>query len=161
MAGKKVISLDFEENMPIDENISLVAIHSPLPIFRLAYFINRYLQLKLSREADVDIFYKSSQSMHLKYHYFDDNQQSRYYFIANKAITKQLNKNHQDGFFREEIDYYTYLIPKHKTVDYFLKIEGLDITKELLLKLRKMDQISTAYFVENDTIKSYKNLIFE
>ena len=62
-----------------------------------------------------------------------------------------------------EVSTKVYLLPEFKKVDYFLKIENLEasmnITKIQLL-LNTIENISTAYEVETNKIKSKNNLIF-
>jgi hypothetical protein len=56
-----------------------------------------------------------------------------------------------------------YLLSEFKKVDYFLKIENLDETKnldEIQSALNTIDNISTAYQVDINKIKAKNNLIF-
>jgi len=56
-----------------------------------------------------------------------------------------------------------YLLPEFKKVDYFLKIENLDETMDvikILADLNTIDTISAIYTVETIKIKSKNNLIF-
>jgi len=56
-----------------------------------------------------------------------------------------------------------YLLPEHKTVDYFLKVENTDEQFEIgtvIEKLKSIKVISTAYEIRVEAIKSKNNLIF-
>jgi hypothetical protein len=54
-----------------------------------------------------------------------------------------------------------HLIPEHRDVDYFLKIEEDDTSGESLVKaLASIPNIITAYAIDTDNLKSKKNLIF-
>lgn len=144
-----------------DEDVSLIALHCSLEVFRLVYLINHKLKLNLKRkEQDVDFQYKASFSFFPLYHYFDHSENSDFYVMANKSTTKPANVVSQGGLFEEGSSYSTFLVPEQKTVDYFLKIEGSNAPKKFLLKLKEIKQITTAYAVDFSALKSYQNLIF-
>ena len=64
---------------------------------------------------------------------------------------------------KSQISTKTYFIPGFKKVDFFLKI-GINVSplefENTLLQLKKIDNISTVYTVDPETIKSKINLIF-
>lgn len=156
MAKKKLVLDETTE-----EDVSLIAMHCPAEIFRVVYVINRELGLNLAREKlDVDFQHKKALSYFPLYHYFDSEATIDFYVVANASKTKSAHVISQGGLFPDENSYSTFLIPEYKTADYFLKIEGHDKPKEVLLKLKRIKHITTAYTVEVSSLKSYKNLIF-
>jgi hypothetical protein len=62
-----------------------------------------------------------------------------------------------------EVSTKVFLLPEFKKVDYFLKIENIEDSKEIIkiqLLLNTIENISTVYAVETNKIKSKNNLIF-
>ena len=57
----------------------------------------------------------------------------------------------------------SHLLPEFKKVDFFLKIES-DIEKfplrKTIAQLNEINEVISAYVVENQNIKSHNNLIF-
>lgn len=145
----------------------LIAIHTSLEDFRLAYFINQQLPILLSRSNDeIGITTKDGEAAFTKFSYDDVAKDILWSLVQNKneIITYKKN-NTQDLFLDENVEIATkvYLLPELKKVDYFLKIENNCNTfeiEEILQKLNKIEWITTVYEVIPDNIKSKNNLIF-
>ena len=97
---------------------------------------------------------------------FDDEENELFWnLIPNKTkvITKQTQAT---SLFEEtELDITTnlYLLPEMKKVDYLLKIEQVDDffdAETLINELQTIKQITTAYKIEQNKLKSKNNLIF-
>lgn len=151
-----------------DDDYELIAIHCSLASYRLAFLLNKNLNLKLFRKKeDVSFEYNDLVVNFPLYQYEDHFQYSTYSLLANKFKTKTEAKNNvSEGLFAEEEDTYTtkYLIPELKNVDYFLKIEteaSNFSSKSLLTNMLTITRIITAYTVEYTALKSKNNLIFE
>jgi len=162
MAVHKVSLDEFEE---ID--YSIIAIHSPLEDYRLAYFINLVLNINLSKSPkDILIDIKEGKSFFSKYSFYDCKKDSTWYLIQNKnELIQSGNKKKSNLFFDQniEISAQVYLIPELKKADYFLKIEtchsNFNIIKTVA-DLNTIETISMVYSVKTETIKSKNNLIF-
>ncbi|GAA4273329.1 IPExxxVDY family protein [Aquimarina gracilis] len=151
-----------------DDDYELIAIHSSLPSYRLAFLLNKTLNLHLFRKReDINFEYDDLTANFPLYQYDDHFQYSTYNLLGNKFSVKiEAKKPATQGLFATTEDTFVtkYLIPELKNVDYFLKIETESTTlmsKPILSKILDVTQIITAYTVEYTTLKSKNNLIFE
>jgi hypothetical protein len=157
--------LDFGEFDEIDYH--LIAIHTSLEDYRLAYFINQKLPINLSKnENEIQINIKEGETKFSRFYFYDTEKAISWNLIQNKnEVIQQKNENSQNLFSNINLEVSTkvYLLPEFKKVDYFLKIEnieeGMNVT-EIQLLLNTIDNISTVYKVETNKIKSKNNLIF-
>lgn len=145
----------------------VVAIHTSLEDYRLAYFINQKLPINLSKcNDDIHIKSKEGEAQLSRFFYEDDKKNISWNIIQNKSnVTNSSSTNNQDLFANTSSKFSSkiYLLPEFKKVDYFLKIENdyqaIDISTITSL-IKKIDRISMVYTIETDTIKSKNNLIF-
>jgi hypothetical protein len=157
--------LDFDGFDEIDYN--LIAIHTSLEDYRLAFFINKKLCINLEKNnVEIYISIKEGQTNFTRFYYFDKENKIPWNLIQNKnEVIQQKNENTQNLFSNVNMEVSTkvYLLPEFKKVDYFLKIEnpdkGLNIAKIQSL-LNTIEHVSTAYTVATNKIKSNNNLIF-
>ena len=157
--------LDFGEFDEIDYH--LIAIHTSLEDYRLAYFINQKLSINLSKsENEIQINIKEGETKFSRFYYYDTEKTISWNLIQNKnEVIQQKNDNGQNLFSNINVEVSTkvYLLPEFKKVDYFLKIEDTEETINLLeiqTLLNTIDNISTVYVVETNKIKAKNNLIF-
>lgn len=160
-----VHKLDIDEFYEIDYH--LVAIHTSLEDFRLAYFINQKLPINLSKNTnEIQINIKEGETKFSRFYYYDKEKAVSWNLIQNKnEVIQQKNDNNQSLFSNISLEVSTkvYLLPEFKKVDYFLKIENLEEGRnvtEIQLLLNTIENISTTYTVEPHKIKSKNNLIF-
>jgi hypothetical protein len=158
--------LDLGEFDEIDYH--LIAIHTSLEDYRLAYFINQKLPINLGKNKnEIQINIKEGETKFSRFFYHDAEKGISWNLIQNKnEVIQQKNDNRQNNLFSNismEVSTKVYLLPEFKKADYFLKIENLEddlnITAIQVL-LNTIDSISTAYTVETNKIKSKNNLIF-
>lgn len=160
MAIHKLIIDDCEE-----ASYELLAIHTSLEDYRLAYFINQKLPVLFSKsEKQIQVISKAGKINFSKYSYNNTEKEEYWDLIQNKneiIIQKKLTtQNLFDNDAYEETTT-TYLVPEFKKVDYFIKIENSEIDIEsILTKINTIERISTVYAVDLDKIKSKNNLIF-
>ena len=151
MATQKIYIHEFEES-----DYEVIAIHTTLEDSRLAYHINRQLEVLLARsEEDLQIQVKDGLTGLSRFEFYDEAQ----------FITWNLVQNKSDLFasLQEEITTTVYLLPEFKKVDYLLKIENLedDLDLEALVKkISDIEWVSLAYCIDKDKLKSKHNLIF-
>ncbi|HQE35062.1 IPExxxVDY family protein [Flavobacterium alvei] len=156
--------LDFDEFDEIDYH--LVAIHTSLEDYRLAYFINQKLPINLSIFKDeIHINIKEGETKFSRFYYFDKENDISWNLIQNKnKVIQQKNETSQNLFSDVNMEVATkvYLLPEFKKVDYFLKIENIEegLLTQMQLLLNTIENISTAYNVDTNKIKSKNNLIF-
>lgn len=147
------ISIDYE----------LIAIHSSMEDYRLAYFINKVLQIRLSKnDSNIEIETKEGKSAFSHFIFDDEIHDIVWNLFENKATAVPSEKN-ATGIF-DTIDITMYMLPEYKKADYILKIENIDSTffplSEVVQHLSTITQISTAYTINQNKLKSKNNLIF-
>lgn len=145
----------------------LIAIHTSLEDYRLAFFINQKLPVILSKsENEIQINIKEGETNFSRFYYSDKESTITWNLIQNKNEVIQYKKGKTPNLFSGvtmEVATKVFLLPEFKKVDYFLKIENNDDTmnvSNIQLLLNTIDSISTVYVVETNKIKSKNNLIF-
>lgn len=156
MAVYKILD-DFYE-----PTFAIIAIHSYLEDYRLAYFLNLHLRSKLKRSSD-NIDFKDSTSFSL-FEWEDKYQDTIWNLLANKChVEYEMIEMEGSLFERNRTTVTRFLIPERSKVDYFLKIDnGSEFTciKSTLSKINHIKEVSTAYSIDIDSLKSRNNLIF-
>ncbi|MEY4461682.1 MAG: hypothetical protein RLY98_222 [Bacteroidota bacterium] len=156
--------LDLDEFDEIDYH--LIAIHTTLEDYRLAYFINQHLPVNLSKSnEEILISIKQGETQFSRFYFDDEDNFISWNLIQNKnEVIGQNEIINQDLFSNssQEVATKVFLLPELKKVDYFLKIESDDDLEiaGIVKKLKSIKSLSTVYVVETDTIKSKNNLIF-
>jgi hypothetical protein len=154
--------------LSIDEfdeiNYELVAIHTSLEDYHLAYFINQNLPILLSKNKnEIQSTSKDGEALFSRFTYDDHENGVVWNLIRNKNEVMRARKNNPAGLFEDQAEIATriYLVPEFRKVDYFLKIENPDkATETIINNLTAIDRISTIYPVDAAHIKSKNNLIF-
>lgn len=145
----------------------LLAIHTSLEDFRLAYFLNQKLQLNLSKNNDeIKIKNKEGNTFFSRFTFEDIKNDVFWNLIENEnEITLKLNNTNQGLFTESKNSFITkdFLLPEYKKVNFFLKIDVPKesvIPTEIVTQIKAIDRISTVYFINLENIKSKNNLIF-
>jgi hypothetical protein len=156
--------LDLDEFDEIDYH--LIAIHTTLEDYRLAYFINQHLPVNLSKsKEEILISIKEGETQFSRFYFDDEDNFISWNLIQNKnEVVGKKEIASQDLFSNstQEVATKVFLLPELKKVDYFLKIESDDDLQinEIVKKLKAIKSLSTVYVVDTETIKSKNNLIF-
>ena len=160
-----ILKLHLDEFDEIDYD--LIAIHSALEDYRLAYFINQKLPVNLSKsKEEIGVITKEGEAFFMKFDFDDTSKDILWSLIPNKnEIVIKKNSTGQNLFLNTSVEIATkvYLLPELKKVDYFLKIEnnkGSFDLNEIIRAINTIDRISTVYAVIPEKIKSKNNLIF-
>lgn len=161
MAVHKLILDDVFE----DVSCTLIAIHCAVEDYRLAYLLNKNLNITLTRKAQ-DLDFDKGITRYSVFDYEDTKKLITWNLVSNickietdSAIVKQslFNAHHK------VIKTYN-LIPEYGKVNYFLKIDSEfsnSKEKQIINNLLKIPQIAMAYNVDLGTLKSKDNLIFD
>ncbi len=160
-----VHKLHLEEYNKID--YQLIAIHTSLEDYRLAYYINQNLPIILKKsDCNIQISNKNGETQFTRFIFEDDKSGICWDLIQNKNDILLSPQRLDQGLFAETNNKFStkaYLIPEFKKVDYFLKIDdaadAIDIVK-VANQINKIERISTVYSVDVENIKSKNNLIF-
>ena len=153
----KIHCIDFE----FDHDYDLIGIHSILADYRMAYFLNNYLDIQLRRfEEDLDFKFDNCSFPLFKFN--DKTAYTTWSLISNKHVFTENVGNGDNNLFPEQTKI-SYLIPEKKKVDYFIKINGLKDNIELsntLFNINKINNIIASYAIDPMDLKSRDNLIF-
>ena len=145
------------------ENYHLIAIHSDLDEFRLAFFLNKKLNIGLKRKNN-DIYFSEQNANYSSYEFLDDTKYLKWIFFSNKSLVSEKSPDEDLSLFGKgstalnEIN----LLSQQKSVDYFLIIENIANKTYIDKVLKKISEISgviTAFMSENK-LENKENLIF-
>ena len=151
----------------IEEDFSLIAIHCSEEPYKMAYMLNKFVYLRLIRkDKDVDLSNKGLDVSFPIFEYEDELTYLVYNLVANKNKSLILNIQSSGGLFENlatEKTVNTFLLTEFKNVDFFLKIHS-DFekvsTRNIISTINNIQQVISAYIIDNDNIKSKNNLIF-
>lgn len=137
---KKIHILKEKENY----EFGLIGISSPENDYRMCWILNNSQGYQLSRHEDLEVHHKrleDNQRFH-QFRYFDEETLLLYRLISNKC---------ENGYLLEEIPRIDYLIQICGEVE-----EGF--IDALVKKLNGLEEISLAFRIQPDTLKSRKRL---
>lgn len=162
MAVHKIYIEDFEE-----EDYHLIAIHTILEDYRLAFFLNRDLEIRLYKsEFNIQSLVKEGATSFARFTYEDEEKVITWDLVQNKNEVEGSENNITTDLFSNSNNSFSslaYLLPEYKKVDFFLKIGNaaneIDLN-EIITKMSTIDGINMVYNVDKDKIKSKNNLIF-
>ncbi|RAR71376.1 IPExxxVDY family protein [Flavobacterium aciduliphilum] len=162
MAVHKLHIEDFEE-----DDYHIIAIHTSLEEYRLAYFLNRDIEIKLSKNhLDILLEVKEGTCAFERFTFKDIKKDITWNLIQNKNNVKETLTENTMGLFSNSgavFSIHAYLIPEFKKVDFFLKIanveEELNIP-EIVAKINAIKNVTLVYSINKEKIKSKNNLIF-
>lgn len=147
------------------EEFTLVGIHSSIEDYKLAYLLNKTLEINLVRQDnDLDFFNKTYYSL---FEWEDNKQLITWNLVSNSCtLQNQAIEVDQSSLFQiEQSTSKTFnLLPEHKKVSYLLKISTqFNASKEKIIldKIIKIPQIATAYIINTSTLKNKDHLIFD
>ena len=157
MAIHKIQINDF-----VSDDYELIAVHSSLDDYKLAYMLNKELGVQLSKNlAYVEIAIPEGKSAFSNYIFDDEKNDVVWTLIENK--TTIINSNKQTTSLFEQVDITVFLLPEYKKADYLIKIENIDYgfdADEIIDTILKIKNVTTAYSVDTTNLKSKNNLIF-
>ena len=157
MAIHKIQINDF-----VSDDYELIAIHSSLEDYKLAYLLNKELGLQLQKNDNyIEISISEGKSAFENFAFDDEKNDVIWTLIENK--TTIINSNKQTSSLFEQVDITVFLLPEYKKADYLIKIENIDYgfdAEEIIDKILKIKNVTAAYTVDTTNLKSKNNLIF-
>ena len=157
MAVHKIQINDF-----VSDDYELIAVHSSLDDYKLAYMLNKELGVQLSKNlAYVEIAIPEGKSAFSNYIFDDEKNDVVWTLIENK--TTIINSNKQTTSLFEQVDITVFLLPEFKKADYLIKIENIDYgfdSESIIEKIQEIKNVTTAYAIDITNLKSKNNLIF-
>lgn len=159
MALHKLLVDDF-----YDTSFSLLAIHCGLEDYRLAYLLNKYLGLNLSR-MDRDLDYKYFAASYSVYEWYNNENEISWNLISNVCKKEEDGLQSSGSLFtgQNKVLKTYHLLPEHKNVDYVIKItnDTQQLNEKIILnKIQSIPQVVTSYSIDIEKLKSKDNLIF-
>ncbi len=153
-------------SLAIDEEFLLLAIHSSLEEYKLAFLINKHLNLRFQRKKkDLDFFNKSGSITYPIYEYIDEKKEDAFYLLSNVCKTISEKTISAGSLFDIEYEEKThFLVNEYKQADFLMKIlteEPQVYETDLLSKLLKIPGLVTAYTIDQNKLKSKQNLNFD
>ena len=145
------------------ENYHLIAIHSDLDEFRLAFFLNKKLNISLKRKNN-DIYFSEQDANYSSYEFLDDTKYLKWIFFSNKSLVLEKSPDQDLSLFSKgstalnEMN----LLSQQKSVDYFLIIENIANKTYIDKVLKKISEISGVItsFLSDNKLENKENLIF-
>lgn len=160
MAVHKLTFDDWEES-----HFELIAIHTTVEDFRLAFLMNRELPILLKNIPSPSKLNENPIAHHFNRFEFKDHKNDMcWHLIQNKILVK--NENPKNSVLFEEAEESLkpfYLLPEYKKVDFVCKIEGEPYQIETLKicnAIKQIPWVSMTYPIEFSKIKSKNHLIF-
>ncbi|TXE12866.1 IPExxxVDY family protein [Seonamhaeicola algicola] len=159
MAIHKLVLDDVEADL-----YTLVAIHCTLEDYRLAYLLNKFLGITLTRKPS-DLDFNNGEFTYSIFEWEDCKQQTLWSLAKNVCKTEVYRQGNNNSLFnlQEKTTKINYLLPEFKKVNYLLKIEdqiNLSKQKHILNSILQIPQVATAYSIETNQLKSKDHLIF-
>jgi hypothetical protein len=160
MALHKLLVDDF-----YDASFSLIAIHCRLEDYRLAYLLNKHLELNLRRKEH-DLDYNYFDASFVIYEWEDEKVDSVWNLVSNVCKKEESALQSSGSLFDNQttVTRTVNLLPELKTVDYLIKVSNEDrhFNEKLTLnKIQSIPQVITTYSIDVNKIKSKDHLIFD
>ena len=158
MAHHKLELVDF-----FSPDFELIAIHSKLEGYRLAFFLNQMVSVQLKNAGDPAIQIVKEEAFHFERFIFEDEKSQLFWTLVENKKTKQSTSRFGNLFMDFENVKHSYLVSELKKVDYLLKIEGEvdgELVERVINKTKEVYNVQMAYAVSIKQIKSKDNLIF-
>jgi len=133
----------------VQYDFTLVGITCTLKEYRLAWKLNKLLEIQLNKEKDIEIEFLKNQNLIIS-NYLHETENSQIRLLKNKST---------DDFTIQS----AYLLPELKEFDYFIIIRGFEDTISIdVLKSRIATIVEVHYTKEFviENLKSKENLIF-
>ena len=147
--------------LPIEDNYTIFGIRSNLTDFTLCYFLNKKLNLNLSREKeDVSLFYLKKKIFFSLFTFYNEEQNNNWSLIKNETTFQNKDVSNSNLFTNEKIAMLMYLIPEYRRFDFFIKITGLVFDKkEIISLINSIKNIELVSEISIDNLSSRDNLI--
>lgn len=128
-----------------DYSFETIGICANVSDYRLCWSINKALSIQLVKEEDYCLENKKGEKDFFSfYSYYDEADHVEFYLFRNLS------------------DRQRHLIPEKDQIDYFIVIRNNYIfdLNEILMKIKEIDSILTAFIFDVNALKSKENLIF-
>lgn len=157
---KFVLSLDND----FTTDFHLIAIHTVLEDFRLAFHLNRLLQFQFQKSKKNTLITRIEESKQARsyFSYQDDKQMIDHFLIENKHTIALPTL--ETGLFPKETETFeTFFVETNKKADYFLVIKGEKVesqVNQILSMIKTLNFVSSSYLTPVYNLKQKNYLLF-
>ena len=155
----QVYALELEDIF--EEEYALIAIHSALEDYKLAYLINKNLNTHFYKAKKNLEFVRQKEIAFFSLYTYKSLEDDFSWFLIANSFSRE-NQALSNTFLLDS-ETKTFLIPELKKVDFFIKICG-DVQEQFINKtiktIRNIDPVITAYAINKNNLKSKDFLIF-
>mgnify|MGYP000686717594 FL=1 len=144
-----------------DEKFFLIALHSNVEIFFLAYLLNKNLKTSF-KKMKYNIINNENDYLFERYQSIDKNKREKMDLFSNKSALKK-NKTTDQVFSLFDSSYFKkfFFIDEFKDVDFFIKKDSINNLDLLIKKIKLIEEIESSYLVDEKLLKNKENLIFD
>ena len=144
-----------------DEKIFLIALHSNVEIFFLAYLLNKNLKTSF-KKMKYNIINNENNYLFERYQSIDQNKKEKMDLFSNKSALKK-NQTTDQVFSLFDSNYFKkfFFIDEFKDVDFFIKKDSINNLDLLIKKIKLIEEIESSYLVDEKLLKNKENLIFD
>ena len=144
-----------------DEKFFLIALHSNVEIFFLAYLLNKNLKTSF-KKMKYNIISNENNYLFERYQSVDKNKREKMDLFSNKSTLKK-NKTTDQVFSLFDSSYFKkfFFIDEFKDVDFFIKKDSINNLDLLIKKIKLIEEIESSYLVDEKLLKNKENLIFD
>lgn len=147
----------------LDEEFELIAISTSFEDYRLVYFLNKELKIRLSRNKEKGIRNRNEPYNCFSYYqWHDENTRLKWHCISNKIFFQTAIDDGNSLF--DKVVSVNYLIDQRKETDFFLKIDTREADADLgqiISAIRKIPNILAAYSIDVKKLSFKHKLIFQ
>ena len=151
----------FLDDLDFDEEINLLAIHSNLEGYQLAFEINQATGARFKRsKKDIDL--PQLKAFYTRFTWIDPKTDQHFDLFTNSYKKVSSNKKGKKiTLFEQAPVKKVYLLKQYNNVNYFIKTNHLEQLRLLKNKLKKLNSISMLYVLPSSKINNPQNLIFD
>ena len=144
-----------------DEKFFLIALHSNVEIFFLAYLLNKNLKTSF-KKMKYNIISNENNYLFERYQSIDQNKREKMDLFSNKSALKK-NQTVDQVFSLFDSSYFKkfFFINEFKNVDFFIKKDSINNLDLLIKKIKLIEEIESSYLVDEKLLKNKENLIFD
>ncbi len=144
-----------------DEKFFLIALHSNVEIFFLAYLLNKNLKTSF-KKMKYNVINNENNYLFERYQSVDKNKREKMDLFSNKSALKK-NQTKDQVFSLFDSSYFKkfFFIDEFKDVDFFIKKDSINNLDLLIKKIKLIEEIESSYLVDEKLLKNKENLIFD
>ena len=144
-----------------DEKFFLIALHSNVEIFFLAYLLNKNLKTSF-KKMKYNVINNENNYLFERYQSVDKNKREKMDLFSNKSALKK-NRTTDQVFSLFDSSYFKkfFFIDEFKDVDFFIKKDSINNLDLLIKKIKLIEEIESSYLIDEKLLKNKENLIFD